>query len=250
MLHHPTLDQLRDLRLHGMASAFIEMQANPDAQGLAHADWLALLLDRETAERQNRRLQTRLRTARLRHADASVENVDFRVPRHLDRTLFQKLATCKWVGEHRNLIVVGPCGVGKSWLACALGQKACREDFSVLYRRLPRLLAELEMGRGDGRHPRLFRALTRVDLLILDDWGPEPLSPEQRRDLLEILEDRHQTASTLVTSQLPIEQWHQTIGDPTMADAILDRLVHNAYRLDLQGESMRKLQARNRKTEA
>ena len=249
MLHHPTLDQLRELHLDGMAEAFAELQENPEARDLDHPEWLALLLDREAARRIDRRLRTRLRTARLRHSDACVEDVDHRTPRHLDKALFRDLATCKWIAGHRNLVIVGPCGVGKSWLACALGQKACREDFSVLYKRLPRLFAELELGRGDGRYPRLFRTLVRADLLILDDWGTEPFTAEQRHDLLEIFEDRYGNRSTLVTSQLPLDQWHQVVGDPTLADAILDRLVHNAYRLELRGESMRKLQARNGEVE-
>ena len=246
MLHHPTLDQLKELRLHGMADAFTEMQDKPQAHELAHPEWLALLLDREAAERHNRRLQYRLRNARLRHAGACVEDVDYRTPRRLDRSLFQQLASGKWLREHRNLILVGQCGVGKTWLACALGQKACRDDFSVLYKRMPRLFADLEIGRGDGRYPRMFRALVKADLLILDDWGPDRLTGQQRRDLLEIFEDRYGNASTLITSQLPLDKWHQVIGDPTFADAILDRIVHNAYRLELEGESMRKLEAQKR----
>jgi DNA replication protein DnaC len=225
-----------------MATAFTEMQGNPQAEQLGHPEWLALLLDREAAERQNRRLQYRLRNARLRHSQASIEDVDYRAPRRLDRSLFQQLTTGSWIAEKRNLIVVGPCGIGKSWLACALGQMACRQDRSVLYKRMPRLFAELEMGRGDGRYPRLFRALTRVELLILDDWGPERLNADQRRDMLEIIEDRHGTAATLLTSQLPVSSWHEVIGEPTFADAILDRIVHNAYRLELDGGSLRKQQ--------
>jgi DNA replication protein DnaC len=242
MLHHPTLDQLRELRLAGMAAAFTEIQDNPQADQLGHTEWLALLLDREAAERQSRRLQYRLRNARLRHSQATIEDVDYRSPRRLDRSLFQQLATGNWIAEKHNLIIVGPCGIGKSWLACALGQMACRQDRSVLYKRLPRLFAELEMGRGDGRYPRLFHALTRANLLILDDWGPERLNADQRRDMLEIIEDRHGTAATLITSQLPVSSWHEVIGEPTFADAILDRIVHNAYRLDLDGESLRKHQ--------
>jgi len=242
MLHHPTLDQLRELRLAGMAPAFTEVLDNPQADQLGHPEWLALLLDREAAERHSRRLQYRLRNARLRPSQASIEDVDYRSPRRLDRSLFQQLSCGNWIAEKRNLIIVEPCGIGKSWLACALGQMACRQDRSVLYKRVPRLFAELEMGRGDGRYPRLFRALTRADLLILDDWGPERLNADQRRDMLEIIEDRHGTAATLITSQLPVSSWHEVIGEPTFADAILDCIVHNAYRLELDGESLRKRQ--------
>ena len=240
MLPHPTLDQLRELRLTGMAQAFAEMQDNPQAEQLGHGEWLALLLDREAAERHGRRLQYRLRNARLRHSQATIEDVDYRAPRHLDRALFKQLATGKWIAEKRDLLIVGPCGIGKSWLACALGQMACRQDRSVLYKRLPRLFAELEMGRGDGRYPRLFRQITRAEVLILDDWGPERLNADQRRDLLEIIEDRHGATATVITSQLPVASWHEVIGEPTFADAILDRIVHNAYRLELDGESLRK----------
>jgi len=244
MLTHPTLDQLRELRLTGMAQAFAEMRDNPEAEQLDHAEWLALLLDREAAERHSRRLLYRLRNARLRHSQASIEDIDYRAPRRLDRSLFKQLATGKWIAEKRDLLILGPCGIGKSWLACALGQMACRQDRSVLYKRLPRLFAELEMGRGDGRYPRIFRQITRAELLILDDWGPERLNPDQRRDLLEIIEDRHGATATIITSQLPVSAWHEIIGEPTFADAILDRIVHNAYRLELDGESLRKPRAK------
>ncbi len=171
MLCHPTLDQLKHLKLHGMARAFAEVSDNPQADELAHAEWLALLLDREAAERDDRRLTYRLRNARLRHTDAAIEDIDYRTPRRLDKALVQQLARGQWIAAKQNLIIIGPCGVGKSWLACALGHKACRDDFSVLYKRLPRMFAELELGRADGRYPRLFRALTKANLLILDDWG-------------------------------------------------------------------------------
>ena len=240
MLQHPTLDQLRQLKLHGMARAFAELRDNPQAGELDHGQWLALLLDREEAERDDRRLTYRLRNAKLRHPEASIEDVDYRSPRRLDKALFQQLAQGKWIASKQNLIITGPCGVGKSWLACALGQKACRDDRSVLYKRLPRMFAELEMGRGDGRYPRLFRALTKANLLILDDWGPERLNAEQRRDLMEIVEDRYQNAAIMITSQLPLAKWHEIIGEPTFADAILDRIVHNAHRIELEGPSMRK----------
>jgi len=239
MLMHPTINLLRELKLDGMADAFAELSEQDNARDLGHAEWLAMLIDRETASRNNRRFETRLKAARLRHGQASIEDVDYRVPRKLDKALFQQLATCLGVVEHRNLLVTGPCGVGKSWLSCALAQKACRDGYTVHYARVPRLFADLELAHGDGRFARLFRTLTKVDLLILDDWGPDRLSANQRRDLMEIVEDRYGAGSTLITSQLPVEAWHEVIGEPTFADAILDRLVHNAYRLALDGPSMR-----------
>jgi DNA replication protein DnaC len=239
VLTHPSLDQLRQLGLAGMAAAFTELHADPRAAELNHAEWLALLLDRETTERHDRRLKARLRYARLRH-HATIEDVDYRSPRGLDRALFQKLAAGAWIDVPQNLIVEGPTGVGKSWLACALGHKACRDNRSVLYQRMPRLFADLALGRGDGRYPRLMRALGGVKLLILDDWGLEPLGPEQRRDLLEIIEDRYGRGATIITSQVPVDRWHELIGDPTLADAILDRIIHNAHRLKLKGDSLRR----------
>jgi DNA replication protein DnaC len=245
MLTHPTLDQLRALRLDGMVQAFIELEAQEATRDLAHAEWLALLLDREVANRNTRRFQIRLRAARLRHSQAAIEDVDYRIPRQLDKALFQQLATCRWIAEHRGLLVTGPCGIGKSWLSCALAQKACRDGYTVHYARVPRLFTELELAHGDGRFARLFRTLVKVDLLILDDWGPDRLNASQRRDLMEIIEDRHGRGSTLITSQLKVDKWHEVIAEPTFADAILDRIVHNAYRLNLDGPSMRKIKAAN-----
>ena len=189
MLTHPTIDQLRELKLDGMADAFIELESQDRARELSHAEWLALLLDREAASRSTRRFETRLRAAHLRHGQASVEDVDYRTPRKLDKALFQQLATCRWIVEHRNVLVTGPCGVGKSWLSCALAQKACRDGYSVHYARVPRLFADLELAHGDGRFARLFRTLTKVDLLILDDWGPDRLTAVQRRDPMDFVED-------------------------------------------------------------
>lgn len=243
MLIHPTVDQLRALKLDGMAQAFVELEAQEETGNLAHAEWLALLLDREAANRSTKRFQTRLRSARLRHSQAAIEDVDFRTPRRLDKALFQQLATCRWIAEHRGLLVTGPCGVGKSWLSCALAQRACRDGYTVHYARVPRLLADLDLAHGDGRFARLFRMLVKVDLLVLDDWGPDRLSATQRRDLMEIVEDRHGRGSLLITSQLPVTTWHEIIGEPTLGDAILDRIVHNAYRLELDGPSMRKLKS-------
>ena len=239
MLKHPTLTQLHALGLHGMAKAFDELAANGQADGLDRLEWLTLLLDREAALRHDKRFTSRLRAARLRQ-QAAVEDVDYRSPRGLDRALFQKLAEGDWIKGHDNLVLVGPTGVGKSWLAAALGHKACRDNQSVLYQRVPRLFEDLALGRGDGRHPRLLKSLGRADLLILDDWGLEPLDAGARHDLLEILEERYGRRSTMITSQLPVDRWHDIIGDPTYADAILDRLIHNAHRIELSGESLRR----------
>jgi DNA replication protein DnaC len=242
LLTHPTLEQLRQLGLAGMARAFEELAANTRDAELDHAEWLGLLLDREMADRQDRRLMARLRYARLRH-NAAVEDVDYRTARGLDRALFQKLAQGNWIKEQQNLIIIGPSGVGKSWLACALGHRACRDNLSVLYQRIPRLFSDLVLARGDGRYARLMRALGGVKLLILDDWGLEPLTAEQRHDLLEIVEDRYSRGATLITSQIPVDRWHDLIGDPTLADAILDRVVHNAHRIQLRGDSLRRKRA-------
>jgi DNA replication protein DnaC len=239
MLVHPTLDTLQALGLHGMAKAFKDLGQNPEARALEHAEWLGLLLEHELTVRRQKRFEARARAAKLRHP-AAVEDVDYRTARGLDRALFLELAGCDWISKHRNLIITGACGLGKSWLACALGHKACREDFSVLYYRMPRLLGALALARGDGRYAKLLRSLARVKLLILDDWGPETLTPEQARDLLEIVEDRYDAGSILVTSQVPVACWHDMIAIPTIADAILDRLVHAAYRIELSGDSLRK----------
>lgn len=239
MLKHPTLDLLSQLGLAGMAKAFAEMESNDDAASLSHAEWLALLLDHEATYRNDRRLALRLRHAKLRHR-AVPEDVDYRTRRSLDRRLFETLLAGEWISRHENLAIIGPTGIGKSWLACAIGHKACRDNRSVLYTRLPRLIDELTLAKGDGRIAARMKSLARVDLLILDDWGLQPLDGNARHHLLEILEDRYGQRSTLVTSQLPVARWHQTINDPTYADAILDRLVHNAHRLELEGESMRR----------
>jgi len=239
MLNHPTLDKLHDLRFTGMAKALTEQMALPDIDELSFEERLGLLVDREATEREDRRLKTRLRQAKLKQ-NACIEDIDFRQPRGMDKSLLLDLAQCQWIKKHLNLLITGPTGVGKTWIACALAQKACREGFTSLYLRLPRLLQELPIAKGDGTYTRLLTRLAKVDVLILDDWGLSKLIAEQRRDLLEILEDRHDTRSTIVTSQLPLDKWHHIIGDPTLADAILDRLVHNAYKINLKGESMRK----------
>jgi DNA replication protein DnaC len=243
MLTHPTHDRLVALGLTGMAKALEDQRRQPDIAALAFEERIAMMIDREAIERENKRLATRLKFACLRQS-AIVEDVDMKATRGLDKALFQKLAAGDWIDRKQNLIVIGPTGVGKSWIACALGHKACRDDRAVLYQRVPRLFDALALARGDGRHGRLLKSLARIELLILDDWGLATLTPEQGRDLLEIVEDRHNRGSTIVTSQLPVDHWHEAIANPTVADAILDRLVHNAHRLTLNGDSMRKLAAK------
>jgi DNA replication protein DnaC len=242
MLTHPTLEKLQALKLTGMAKGLEEQLQMTGLEDLGFAERLGLLVDREMTERESRRLKDRLAKARLRQA-AAVEDVDLRAPRGLDRALFLSLCSCQWVVQHLNVLITGATGAGKSFLACALAQKACREGFTALYQRLPRLLPELALAKADGRYSRVLAGLARVDVLVLDDWCLHPLTDAHRRDLLEILEDRYGSRSTVVTSQLPVTSWHEAIGDATLADAVLDRLVHNAYELKLKGESRRKITA-------
>jgi DNA replication protein DnaC len=239
MLPHPTLDKLQTLRLHGMLKALNEQLKTPDIDSLSFEERLGLLVDRELTERDDKRLSSRLRQARLKH-NACLEDIDYRSPRGLDKALILQLSSGQWLRDGLNLIIGGPTGVGKTWLACALAHQACREGYSVRYLRLPRLLEELGLAHGDGRFAKLMSSYAKTDLLILDDWGLAPFTAEQRRDMLELLDDRYGQRSTIVTSQMPVDNWHELIGDPTLADAILDRLVHNAYRINLKGESMRK----------
>jgi DNA replication protein DnaC len=242
MLTHPTLEKLQALRLTGMLKGLEEQLHMTGLEDLGFAERLGLLVDREMTERENRRLKDRLAKARLRQA-AAVEDVDLRMPRGLDRSLFLSLCSCQWVSQHLNVLITGPTGAGKSFLACALAQKACREGFTAAYHRVPRLLSDLGTAKADGRYSKLLANLARIDVLVLDDWGVHPVGDAQRRDLLEIMEDRYGCRSTVVTSQLPVDTWHDALGDATLADALLDRLVHNAYQLKLKGESRRKSNA-------
>ncbi len=241
MLMHPTIDKLESLRFNGMAKGLREQMQMEDIGEMTFEERLGILLEREIAERETRRLNTRLRKAKLRH-NASIEDIDFRHPRGLDRSLIIRLADCDWVKKKQNLIITGPTGAGKSYLACAFAQKACREGYTAVYLRIPRLFQELTLAKGDGRYIKLLTNYAKTDLLILDDYGLSTLTGEQRHDLLEILEDRYEVKSTLVTSQLPLDHWHEQIGDATLADAILDRLIHSAHKifLKLKGGSMRK----------
>jgi DNA replication protein DnaC len=242
MLLHPTLEKLNTLRFTGMAAALDEQMQMNSLADMSFEERLGLLLDREITARETRRLQTRLRAAKLRQ-DGCIEDIDFRHPRGLDKSLVLRLAGCDWIRERNNLIITGPTGVGKTYLACAFAQKACREGLNTLYLRTTKLFEDLALAKGDGRYLKLLKAFAKADLLVLDDYGLVQLGREQRHDLLEILEDRHGLKSTLVTSQLPVDHWHEQIGDPTVADAILDRLVHTAHKIQLKGESMRKKKA-------
>jgi DNA replication protein DnaC len=222
-----------------MLSALEEQMKMPDIEKLSFDERFGLLIDREMIDRQNRRFKTRLRKAKLRQ-NACLEDIDFRHPRGLDKSLMLQLASGQWIKEANNLMIIGPTGVGKTYLACALAHKACQLDYSALYFRLPRLLQQLDIAKGDGRYGKLLKNFAKTNLLVIDDWGLKKLIKEQSHDLLEIFEDRHRLRSVLITSQLPVDHWHEIIGNPTLADAILDRLIHNAYRINLMGESMRK----------
>ncbi len=240
MLHQPTVEKLHHMRLSGMVTAWEAIQSDADARQMSFEEKLALMVDRQYTQRQNEALARRLRYAKLK-GNAAVENIDYRAARGLDKSAVRALAQdSAWVGRHENIFITGPTGVGKSYIACALAQKACRDGHVVLYTRAPVLFRDLALGRADGSLRHVLARLARADVLIVDDWAMAPMTENERRDFWEIAEERYQSSSTILTSQVPVSQWHQQIGDPTVADGILDRLVHNAHRFELKGESMRR----------
>lgn len=242
MLNEQTFQLLSAMRMNGFARALKEQLANEDFQQLSFDERVSMLVDREHADREARKLTRRLQHAKLRER-ACLEDLDYRHHRGLDKALVRRLASCDWIDKHQNILITGATGCGKTYLSCAFADKACREGHVALYRRMPRLLHELAVARADGSYTKLLARIAKADLLVIDDWGLAPLGDQDRRDVLEVLEDRHGATSTLVASQLPTDAWHKYVGDPTVADAILDRLVHNAHHIKLQGESMRKTRA-------
>jgi DNA replication protein DnaC len=238
MLHEPTMHKLYAMKLNGMAEAYEEQLQQSQMGGLSFEDRFTLLVERQWVWKENRALNTRLKYAGLK-LQACVEDIDYRHPRGLSRSVIDHLATCEWVKYHQNCIITGPTGTGKTYIGCALAYQACREGYRTIYFYVPKLFRELAMAHVDGRITKLLKKIAKAAVLVIDDWGLATLKHHQYRDFLEILDDRHGSGSTLITSQFPTSSWHDMIGDPTVADAILDRLVHNAHKIELQGESMR-----------
>ena len=249
MLNQPTLDKLQSLKLHGMAEAFRAQLETAQSSSLSFEERFAMLVDQQWLWKENRALARRLRSARLKEKGV-VEDIDYQHPRGLDRKLIRTLATSEWVRQHQHILLLGPTGTGKTWLACALAQKACRDGFTILHKRAAELFRELAVAHADGSFGRLLIRLSRIDILVLDDFAMAPLKDSERRDFLEICDDRYQRRSLILTSQMPLAHWHEQIGDVSVADSILDRVVHNAYRLELNGESMRKKRGHKPEEEA
>jgi DNA replication protein DnaC len=240
LLTEPTLEKLKTMRLDGLAAAWLEQQKQPNAAELSFDERLGLLVDAEWTHRENKKMTRALREAKLRLTQACMENIDYSARRELDKAVVRQLASCRWIEEHQAVLVTGMTGTGKSYLACALAHQACRKGYRAAYRRAPRLFDELKLARADGTYPRLLARLARIDVLVIDDFAVAPVTDVQRADLLEVLEDRYGVRSTIVTSQLPPAQWHDYLADPTLADAICDRLLNNAHRIVLKGPSKRK----------
>lgn len=240
MMKERTLEKLRELKLAVMATTWLEQQRSADVVALSFDERFAMLVDAEALARDNKKLERALKEAKLRIAGASVEGIDYPHKRELDKSLVRQLATCAWVTEHQTVLVTGATGTGKTYVACALAERACRKGFRAVYRRTPRLFDELRLARADGSYARLLARLARVDVLVLDDFAIAPVAEMERRDLLELLEDRHGARATIITSQLPPDRWHAYLADPTVADAICDRVIHGAHRLALKGPSRRK----------
>jgi DNA replication protein DnaC len=249
MLNQPTLEKLQSMKLHGMADAFRAQLETTHSSSLAFEERFAMLVDQQWLWKENRALARRLRSARLKEKGV-VEDIDYQHPRGLDRKLIRTLATSEWVRQHQHILLLGPTGIGKTWLACALAQKACRDGFTILHKRAAELFRELAVAHVDGSFGRLLTRLSRIDILVLDDFAMAPLKDSERRDFLEICDDRYQRRSLILTSQRPVAHWHEQIGDVSVADSILDRVVHNAYRIELNGESMRKKRGRQPEEEA
>jgi DNA replication protein DnaC len=240
MLKEPTIEKLQLMKLGAMAAGWLEQQRNGDVTNLSFDERFAMLVDAEWMARENKRFDRALKEAKLRISAACIEGIDYPARRELDKAVVRQLATCKWVAEHQTVIVTGATGTGKTYVGCALAQQACRKGFRAIYRRAPRLFDELRLARADGSYARLLARLARVDVLVLDDFAIAPVADSDRRDLLEVLEDRHGVRATVITSQLPAERWHDYLADPTVADAICDRVIHGAHRLALKGPSRRK----------
>jgi len=245
MLTNPTIETLKTLKLYGMLEALEEQQQTPAVQTLTFEERCALLVDRERLYRENQRRTRLLRGARLKVAEASIEDINYKAARGLDKRQIAQLATGDWIRRTQNLLITGATGSGKTWIACALAQQTCRQGASVLYWRVPRLIEELRIAHGDGSYLKFLKTLSKAALIVLDDWGLSALSTQDRADLLEILDDRVNVGSTLIASQLPVDKWHAYLGEPTLADAILDRIVHHSHRIELKipGESMRRVRA-------